>query len=270
MKNRLHFFLPVILVSALLLLLAGCAKPAMKPAATAAGPSMAGYAPEPREFAKPPAHERPGLATGWGENRQSSVTMTQFSRRSKSSPDGLGCIYYNDQPGIQTMLASLNVKPMSCFAGLQPMGNNSLSVALQGEDGHWLPAWNALGTYYVIGEKGQRYAIVVRNDTMGRLEIVLSVDGLDVLDGKTASYRKRGYILDPGQTYAIEGFRTGLNSVAAFRFSDVAQSYAAQKHDTTRNVGVIGVAVFKEKIKEVEKRKKAEPFPGTWATPPGD
>jgi hypothetical protein len=37
--------------------------------------------------------------------------------------------------------------------------------------------------WFVVGEEGRRYSIVVRNRSDFRLEIVLSVDGLDVIDG---------------------------------------------------------------------------------------
>jgi hypothetical protein len=57
----------------------------------------------------------------------------------------------------------------------------------------------------------------------------------------------------------------------------VKSSYANQKHGETRNVGVIGVAVFHERGSnpmgvsndEVRKRLDANPFPGQFATPPG-
>ena len=50
---------------------------------------------------------------------------------------------------------------------------------------------------FVVGEAGQRYTIVLHNATNVRLEAVVSVDGLDVMDGKDASFKKRGYIIDP-------------------------------------------------------------------------
>jgi hypothetical protein len=54
----------------------------------------------------------------------------------------------------------------------------------------------------------------------------------------------------------------------------VRESYAQQKYQTTKNVGVIGVAAFNEKgssldQREVEQRLGAKPFPG-FATPPND
>jgi len=76
--------------------------------------------------------------------------------------------------------------------------------------------------WFVIGEEGRRYSIVVRNKIDLRLEIVLSVDGLDVLDGGKASVRKRGYIMAPRSQLKVEGFRQSTEAVAAFRFSQSA------------------------------------------------
>ena len=106
------------------------------------------------------------------------------------------------------------------------------------------------------------------------LRLVLSVDGLDVLDGRTASFRKRGYLLNRRQKLVVEGFRQSTEAVAAFRFGPVRESYAAEKYHNTRNVGVIGITLFNEvgsdpwTDEEVRRRLKANPFPGRFATPP--
>jgi hypothetical protein len=108
--------------------------------------------------------------------------------------------------------------------------------------------------------------------------VVLSVDGLDVMDGKNASFDKRGYILDPRADLEVDGFRQSTETVAAFRFGAVHNSYAEQKHGDSRNVGVIGVALFHEMgmplpawtHDEIRQRRSANPFPGTFATPPGE
>lgn len=102
------------------------------------------------------------------------------------------------------------------------------------------------GDWFIEGRKDARYAIRVINRTARRVEVVVTVDGLDVLDGRPGDYRtRRGYVLRPWQTYDIEGFRLDMGRVAAFRFSTVARSYAARTGDA-RNVGVIGVAFFPE------------------------
>jgi hypothetical protein len=78
----------------------------------------------------------------------------------------------------------------------------------------------------------------------------------------------------PHSEVKVDGFRQSTESVAAFRFGAVRESYAAQKHHNTQNVGVIGVAVFNEAgtnpltEREVQKRLNANPFPGQFAAPP--
>ncbi len=97
---------------------------------------------------------------------------------------------------------------------------------------------------------------------------------LDCYRGRPASLRKRGYILNPHQKLVVEGFRQSTEAMAAFRFGPVRESYAAEKYHNTRNIGVIGIALFNEvgsdplTDEEVRRRLKANPFPGRFATPP--
>jgi hypothetical protein len=97
-----------------------------------------------------------------------------------------------------------------------------------------------------VGEEGRRYSIVLKNRSNLRLEAVLLVDGLDVLDGRSASVRKRGYVVGPHRTLIVEGFRQSNDAVAAFRFSPVPESHAQEKYGRNRNVGVVGLALFNE------------------------
>ena len=149
-----------------------------------------------------------------------------------------------------------------------------VSVGLRDAGGRFLPGLIVGDRWFVIGEEGRRYSIVVHNRSDLRLEVVLSVDGLDVLDGRPASVRKRGYVIPPRRTLVVEGFRRSDEEVAAFRFSPVRESYAQEKYRNTRNVGVIGIALFNEAgtypwtDREVKKRLKANPFPNRFATPP--
>ena len=126
----------------------------------------------------------------------------------------------------------------------------------------------------IVGADGERYKILVRNATTARFEIVASVDGLDVIDGKPADPNRRGYIVDPHDTLVIDGFRTSDQGVAAFRFGRVADSYAAQT-TSDRNVGVVGMAIFAERgavwnTHELQRRDTADPFPAgrSYASPP--
>lgn len=280
-----HAFRGSLLISALLLSSAGCGGAKGGAYSPAAPPAAGKYdAPSPAAEAAPgdtapsaraqesAAAERPGLGTQWGEQRDSSITNVRFERGNGANPFATSVLYYNDEEGARAMASSSGFTRTA--AGLYPVSNGALQIGLKGENGAWLSGFAAGGRNYVVGEAGRRYSIVVKNATPFRIECVLSVDGLDVLDGKDASFSKRGYIVDPRGEIEIDGFRTSTTQVAAFRFGSVRGSYAAQKHGETANVGVIGLAVFHErgtepwKWNEVQKRHDANPFPGQYATPP--
>ncbi|MEK6608420.1 MAG: hypothetical protein AABZ30_12225 [Myxococcota bacterium] len=125
--------------------------------------------------------------------------------------------------------------------------SGAYSMEVTDEWGAPLRTFEHGGRTYVLGEQGQRYRLRVRNQSGARVEAVISVDGRDALDGKPARWDKRGYILDPWGEVVVDGFRLSLADVATFRFSDVRGSYAAKMGDA-RNVGVIGVALFPERV----------------------
>src|SRR4030095_5495103 len=85
------------------------------------------------------------------------------------------------------------------------------------------------------------------NHTGRRIEAVVSVDGRDVVDGRSADFRnKRGYLVARYGQVGLHGWRRPHAQVAAFRFSTVADSYAART-GSAREVGVIGAAIFPER-----------------------
>jgi len=116
------------------------------------------------------------------------------------------------------------------------------------------------GSKYVEGRIGERYNIRVTNNSGERVEAVVTVDGRDVVSGEVGDYRsQRGYVLDPYDSVVLEGYRQSLDYVAAFRFSDIHASYSARR-GTPQNVGVIGVAVFKEAGRRRAKRRPHIPI----------
>ena len=221
------------------------------------------------ELAVAPQPDRPGLGTSWGEQVEAPITFAPFVR-SAPAPWAEVAIHYNDAEGAAAHAQYLGAgqKPLEVFAG-----DGSLGVALVDDAGRTLPGYAAAGRAIVIGEDGGRYRIVVRNSTSARFEVVASVDGLDVIDGKPADPGRRGYLVDPRDTLVIDGFRMSNDAVAAFRFGAVADSYAAQSSGD-RNVGVVGLAIFSERgavwtPSELGTRDTADPFPQRgYATPP--
>lgn len=102
------------------------------------------------------------------------------------------------------------------------------------------------GRLHLAGEPGHRYALVLRNLTGERVLAVLSVDGVNVVSGQTAAPNQSGYVLEPWQQVEVRGWRKSLDQVAEFHFTALPDSYAART-GRPENVGVIGMAVFRER-----------------------
>jgi hypothetical protein len=218
------------------------------------------------------SEERPGLGTEWGENRESHISSTQFFRESPDRPFDVVKMYYNDSDGVRAMARRAGISDFSDGSGRSARG--ALTVRLLDGSGRPLQGFSSGGNNYVVGDAGDRYVIEIRNNTGARFEAVGTVDGLDVISGQTGSFSNRGYIVNPWSTVEIDGWRRSSDTVAAFRFGRVSNSYAA-KTAGDRNVGVIGVALFQERgatfpwtRQEVDRRHGADPFPGQFANPP--
>src|SRR4051794_30809825 len=180
----------------------------------------------------PSPSERPGLGTEWGETRYSHVSETRFLRADPMRPSEVASLYYNDSEGARAMTHYQDYREIGNAVVTVPW--LGVTVSLNDEGGSPLPAFYAGGRTYAIGEAGHRYTIVVNNGAGSPFEVVASVDGLDVLDGKSASYGKRGYLVPAGGSVEIDGFRQSDEHVAAFRFGSVRDSYAART-GTDRN-----------------------------------
>ena len=223
-----------------------------------------------------PPQERSGLSTGWGRKMDDKVGTTVFARN-PGSPAGVAKLFYNNTAGAQAMAGN----DYSYSNSFRDYAGGIFRTGLRNHRGAALSAYQSGGNLICIGEDGQRYSVELENLSGNRLEFVVTVDGLDVLTGQPGSLSHRGYVLDPGERREIKGWRTSVNEVAAFKFGSVAGGYASEKTGDTRNVGVIGCAVFAERGTtprpysgtDTYRRLRADPFVAApegsgFATPP--
>jgi hypothetical protein len=128
--------------------------------------------------------------------------------------------------------------------------------------GRLLPVYAAEGRYYVAGKPGNEYEIRVRNQAGADVLAVVSVDGVNVITGETASPAQSGYVLGAARLLPIRGWRKDMTRTAAFYFTSLEDSYAART-GRPDHVGVIGVALFKRRQQPqppvyLEQRSKRE------------
>ena len=103
------------------------------------------------------------------------------------------------------------------------------------------------GRYFIESREGTEHVIEITNRNYYRVEAVVAVDGLSVMNGEPASTEDFGYVIPAYGSVKVKGYRKNLEEVGAFKFSKREQSYAADKGDSS-NVGVIAIAVWKEKL----------------------
>jgi hypothetical protein len=118
------------------------------------------------------------------------------------------------------------------------------------DDGNTLPRLPFRGRDFLEGQPGHRFSVNVQNLTGERVLAVVSVDGVNAISGQTAGASQAGYVLEPWQRAEIRGWRKSTADVAEFYFTDLPDSYAART-GRPENVGVIGVAAFRERTRVV-------------------
>ena len=115
--------------------------------------------------------------------------------------------------------------------------------------GRRLPVYESGGHWFVAGRPGNEYQITIRSRIPGDLLAVVSVDGVNVVTGETASAEQGGYVIERERPLSIAGWRKSLQNIAAFYFTDLGDAYAVRT-GRPHNVGVIGVALFRRKQQE--------------------
>jgi hypothetical protein len=107
-----------------------------------------------------------------------------------------------------------------------------VTIELRDQSGRMLPGLIVGDRWFVVGEEGRRYSVIVRN----RSDFVLrlcspSMASMSSMAGPLP-FAKRGYIVDPHRKLVVEGFRQSTDALAAFRFDPVRESYAAENITT--------------------------------------
>ncbi len=152
---------------------------------------------------------------------------------------------------MRTLAAATLAGAMMLAGGCAHAVGGNVDVRLiDRSTGETLPMYRQGGKWWVPGKPGSRYAVALTNRGGGRVLTVIAVDGINVISGETAAPEQTGYVLSSGQSAQITGWRKDMSRVAAFEFTSLPNSYAART-GRPDNVGVIGVAVFREKVRHV-------------------
>jgi len=102
---------------------------------------------------------------------------------------------------------------------------------------------------YLEAKRGKDYSVVIRNNMPERIGVVIAVDGRNIITGKKSFLKNNEmmYIVGPYGYTRLEGWRTDEDTVHRFYFTDIRDSYAVRTFGDSSAIGVIAVAVFREK-----------------------
>jgi len=172
---------------------------------------------------------------------------------------------------MRALLCTALLALTACAATPSTHAGSLVDLAVVDRDtGETLRAYSHHGKVYVAGMPGHRYSVRMTNRTSGRVLTVLSVDGVNAITGQTASTGQSGYVLSPWESAEIAGWRKSDDEIAQFNFTSLPDSYAART-GRPANVGVIGVAVFTERVYRRDReddlsRNEAPPPPASPAS----
>ena len=136
-------------------------------------------------------------------------------------------------------------------------GNFELEVCLAADEPKPLRQYGHDGRTFVEGKPGTPFVLVFRNHSPDRVEVVPSVDGLSVMDGKPATEDSEGYVVEPYRRVIVRGWRTSLKDSSKFVFQHRDGSYAAAVGHGTGQCGVVGVLIYREKERPKDRHADA-------------
>ena len=204
-----------------------------------------------------PRDDRPTVSAPPARPRRTTLRQAAAVLAAAALAAPLGACAHSPPPIVSSHLATVEV--------------------LDRADNALLPVYVAGGERWIVGTPGHEYAIRIRNHTGTRILAVPSVDGVNAITGETASPEQSGYVLEPYGSVEIAGWRKSLANTAAFYFTNLADSYAART-GRPGDVGVIGVAVFRERVPVAyaprpnvyDQRAKRSDAPASQPAPPAE
>lgn len=104
---------------------------------------------------------------------------------------------------------------------------------------------------YLEARRGENYGIVIRNMTPERIGVIIAVDGRNIISGKKSDLKNSEdmYIVNNYEQGRYTGWRTASDKVHKFYFTEMADSYAMRTFSDATSMGVIAVAIYREKEK---------------------
>lgn len=229
---KFRHFINLLLCLMLGLFISACSKKTEEAAADATSADVVADSTNADAAANAEVSENEKLGTKWGDDVTSNVTEVDLKRLT-DEPIAQASVRYASKQYQGKSVNSVSIASGVISFSVVDDADKPLLLVREGKN------------YFLKAKDGQSYQLTYTNHSNKTFEIVASVDGLDVLNGKEATKYASGYVLHPKQTLTIEGFRKSDSAVASFTFGKPDESYAANStHGSIDNTGIIGTVVY--------------------------
>jgi hypothetical protein len=116
---------------------------------------------------------------------------------------------------------------------------------------------------YLEAKRGENYGIVIRNTTPERVGVVVAADGRNIISGKSSELGNAEdmYIIEGYGLARYDGWRTDKDTVHRFYFTEPADSYSVRTFADTSAMGVIAVAIYREKERPIPREEMIQRGP---------
>ncbi len=131
-----------------------------------------------------------------------------FQRQHETLPFLVHRIRHGSAAEVKAMLEEQD-DVATARRGMKRIGDGILSAGVQDEKGRWLPSHECGGHGFVTAAAGQGIRLVLKNESVRRLEVVVAIDGADALAGGPFDFGNKGVLLQPQQTAVLGDGKKG-------------------------------------------------------------
>lgn len=139
------------------------------------------------------------VGTAWGGDVHSSVQSVSVERADREPAEMVIINYSTQYPSGYDKVYSIRISDLEYAVRDANFNSIPITRRYNASMGQW--------EYSIPARSGMNYQLYIRNyshDT--NYEIVATVDGLDVLNGKAGSLNHHGYIVTPATHWRLKGF----------------------------------------------------------------
>ncbi len=171
------------------------------------------------------------------------VATDEWQRATPKTPQMLARCFYGPRALTDALVLEMQDTALPARRWTR-IGNGMISLRVENDRGRRLPALQCGGYLVVSGDPGQAWQLIVQNETDVPVEILPSVDGLDLETGEAADLQRRGRIVPPREKTVFTTMAGEEGKAVPLTFREVPDTSALHRLTPTGTLGMVGVAVF--------------------------